>query len=125
MLALPQECRRNNNCAEVEKVAVNTNIPTYQFAIIKLAVELLMERKLEIKYQLALPFPGNFFLLESLFLCNCKFKINLYYSISSFRHQSRGFLLRQLWIINYYVKCSSNNLNNENINTGVSRGIII
>ena len=63
MLALPQECRRNNNCAEVEKVAVNTNIPTYQFAIIKLAVKLLMKRKLEINYQLALPFPGIFFLV--------------------------------------------------------------
>ena len=61
MLALPSECRRNYNCAEVEKVAVNCNIPTYQFAIIKLAVKLLMERRLEIKYQLALPFPGNFF----------------------------------------------------------------
>ena len=30
------------------------------------------------------------------------------------------FLLSQLWIINYYVKSSSNNLSNENINTGVS-----
>ena len=62
MLAFPHECRRNYNCAEAEKVAVNSNIPTYQFAIIKLAVELLMERKLEIKYQLALPFPGKFYL---------------------------------------------------------------
>ena len=30
------------------------------------------------------------------------------------------FLLRQLWIVNYSVKSSSNNLSNENINTGVS-----
>ena len=34
---------------------------------------------------------------------------------------SRGFLVSQLWIVNYYVKCSSNNLSNEKINTGVSR----
>ena len=61
MLAFPHECRRNYNCAEAEKVAVNSNIPTFQFAIIKLAVELLMVRKLEIKYQLATPFPGKFF----------------------------------------------------------------
>ena len=33
---------------------------------------------------------------------------------------SRVFLLRQLWIVNYYVKSSSNNLRNENINSGVS-----
>ena len=61
MLAFPHECRRNYNCAEAEKVAVNSNIPTYQFAIIKLAVKLSMERKLEIKYQLALRFPGKLF----------------------------------------------------------------
>ena len=30
------------------------------------------------------------------------------------------FLLRQLWIVNYYIKSSSNNLSNENINTVVS-----
>ena len=64
MLALPSECRRNqkeSNCAEAEKVAVNSNIPTYQFVIIKLDVKLLMERKLDIRYQFALPFPGNVF----------------------------------------------------------------
>ena len=33
---------------------------------------------------------------------------------------SRVFLLHQLWIVNYYVKSLSNNLSNENINTGVS-----
>ena len=31
--------------------------------------------------------------------------------------KSRVFLLRQLWIVNYYAKSSSNNLSNENINT--------
>ena len=30
------------------------------------------------------------------------------------------FLLRQLWILNYYAKSSSNNLSSENINTGFS-----
>ena len=30
---------------------------------------------------------------------------------------SRVFLLRQLWIVNYYVKGSLNNLSNENIKT--------
>ena len=34
------------------------------------------------------------------------------------------FLLRQLWIVNYYVKTSSNNLSNENIKTGLSREMI-
>ena len=33
---------------------------------------------------------------------------------------SRVFLLRQLWFMNYYVKSWSNNLSEENINTGVS-----
>ena len=33
---------------------------------------------------------------------------------------SRVFLLRQLWIVNYYIKSLSINLSNENINTGVS-----
>ena len=28
---------------------------------------------------------------------------------------SRVFLLRQLWIVNYYVKSSSNNLSNEKL----------
>ena len=35
-------------------------------------------------------------------------------------HTNREFLLRQLWIINCYIKSSSNKLSNENINTGVS-----
>ena len=30
------------------------------------------------------------------------------------------FLLRQLWIVNHYIKSWSNKLSNENINTGVS-----
>ena len=38
---------------------------------------------------------------------------------------SQGFLLHQLWIIDYYVKCSLNNLSNENITTGVSREMTI
>ena len=33
---------------------------------------------------------------------------------------SMTYVLRQLWNVNNYVKCSSNNLSNENINTGVS-----
>ena len=92
MLALPSECRRNYNCAEVEKVAINCNIyggkyyhhcnipsivTTYQFAIIKLAVKLLMERKLEIKYQLALPFPGNFFSSNHCFCVIVNLRVNL------------------------------------------------
>ena len=36
---------------------------------------------------------------------------------------SRVFLQRQLWIVNYYVKSSSNNLNNENIKA-VSREML-
>ena len=35
-------------------------------------------------------------------------------------HISKVFLVHQLWIVNYCVKCSPNNLCNENINTGVS-----
>ena len=31
----------------------------------------------------------------------------------------------KLWIVNYYVKCQSDNLSNENTNTGVSREIIL
>ena len=38
---------------------------------------------------------------------------------------SRVFLQRQLWIVKYYVKSSSNNLSNEIIKTtGVSREMI-
>ena len=40
------------------------------------------------------------------------------------KHNSRVFLQRQLWIVNYYVKSSSNNLSNGNIKTGVSREMI-
>ena len=40
------------------------------------------------------------------------------------RLYSRGFLLRQLWIVKYYIKSLSNNLRNENIKTDVSREII-
>ena len=39
--------------------------------------------------------------------------------------KSRVLLLHQIWIINYYVKCLSENLSNENKNTGVSREIVI
>ena len=35
------------------------------------------------------------------------------------------FLQCQLWIVNYYVKSLSTNLSNKNINTGVSREMII
>ena len=38
---------------------------------------------------------------------------------------SRVFLLRQIVIINYYVKSLSNNLSNENIKTGVSTEMIL
>ena len=38
--------------------------------------------------------------------------------------KSRVFLLRQLWIVNYYLKSSSSNLSNENTKTGVSREMI-
>ena len=70
MITLPSECRRNYNCAEAEKVAVNCNIPTYPFAIIKLEVKLhYMERKLDIRYQFALPFPGNDFSSNHYFYC--------------------------------------------------------
>ena len=41
-------------------------------------------------------------------------------STIEFWNISRVFLLGQLWIINHSVKSSSNNLSNENINTGVS-----
>ena len=37
---------------------------------------------------------------------------------------SRVLLLRQLWIVNYYVKSLWSILSNESINTGVSREMI-
>ena len=39
-------------------------------------------------------------------------------------HLSRVFLIRQLWIVNYHVKSSSNNFSYENIKTDVSREMI-
>ena len=47
-----------------------------------------------------------------------------YKANSIFKQKSRVFLLRQLWIINYYVKSSLSNVNDESINTGVSREMI-
>ena len=38
---------------------------------------------------------------------------------------SRVFLLRQLWIVNYYVKSSSNNLSNKNKTLCVSKEMIL
>ena len=70
MLSMPINCRRNLNCVRGEKVAFHGPILLYQFAIIKLTKKLLMKskletptynnnnNKLEIRYQLALPFPG-------------------------------------------------------------------
>ena len=69
---MPINCRRNLNCVRGEKVVFQGPILLYQFAfaIIKLTDKLIMESKfetptynnnnykLEIKYQLALPFPG-------------------------------------------------------------------
>ena len=43
-----------------------------------------------------------------------------YVNATGFENNNQGFLLHQLWIVNHYVKCLSNNLSNENINTGVS-----
>ena len=34
-------------------------------------------------------------------------------------------LLHQIWIVNYYVKCLSDDLSNDNKNTGVSREVIL
>ena len=59
MLALPNGCDRGYNCAMAEKVATNSNIMTFQFAIIKLAEVLGTERKLEIQPHFDLPFPGK------------------------------------------------------------------
>ena len=41
------------------------------------------------------------------------------YANQSNCNNSRVFLQRQIWIVNYYVKSWSKNLSNENINTGV------
>ena len=52
------------------------------------------------------------------------FLLSLSFSQNNHHHNNlinRVFLLRQLWIVNYYVKSSSNNLSNENIKTGVSK----
>ena len=58
MLSMPINCRRNLNCVRGEKVAFHGPILLYQFAIIKLTSKLLLKGKVDIKYQLALPFPG-------------------------------------------------------------------
>ena len=55
----------------------------------------------------------------NLFYFRSEVKINIK-SKFQYLHNSRVFLLRQLWIVNYSVKSSLNNLSNENINTGVS-----
>ena len=41
-----------------------------------------------------------------------------------FCFKSRDLLLRQIWIVKYYIICSSDNLSNENKKTGVSREMI-
>ena len=49
-----------------------------------------------------------------------------YYVIFKIQHSniSQGFLLCQSWIVNYYVKCLSNNLSIENMNTDFQRNYI-
>ena len=78
MLSVPINCRRNLNCVRGEKVAFHGPILLYQFAIIKLTSKLETptynnnNNKLEIKYQLALPFPGiPTYLLSSFLSCSC------------------------------------------------------
>ena len=55
----------------------------------------------------------------NLFYFRSEVKINIK-SKFQYLHNSRVFLLRQLWIVNYSVKSSLNNLSNENINIDVS-----
>jgi hypothetical protein len=67
-------------------------------------------------------FQGAFF-LKILALCMVSIQervvmVRVWYLFSG-SSMSRVFLLRQLWIVNYYIKSSSNNLSNENIKTGV------
>ena len=78
MLSVPINCRRNLNCVRGEKVAFHGPILLYQFAIIKLTSKLETptynnnNNKLEIKYQLALPFPGiPTYLLSSFLSYSC------------------------------------------------------
>ena len=52
-------------------------------------------------------------------LCAIILLVQIYFGLKII-YISRVFLLRLLWIINYDVKSSSNNLSNENINTSVS-----
>ena len=123
MLAFPHECRRNYNCAEVEKVAVNSNIPTYQFAIIKLAVKLSMERKLEIKYQLAVPFPGKLFFSWNHFsfvIINLRLIYVILYHLSDTKAEV-------FYYINYGLSIIMSKLSNEinDITKIVNFGILI
>ena len=50
---------------------------------------------------------------------------HIYLDSKLFGPISRVFLLRQLWIVNYDIKTLSSNLINENVNTVVSREIIL
>ena len=59
-----------------------------------------------------------------LILFTCYFFIILFEVQRAFVYNSRVLLVRQIWIVNFYVKCSSHNLSNENKNTGVSREVI-
>ena len=63
-----------------------------------------------------MPLSFDFFTIEDILKI-----INEDQNDAKFINYSLVFLLRQLWIVNYYVRSSSNNLSNENI---VSREII-
>ena len=76
------------------------------------------DSKLTVLMAVLRPFPSIF----SPTLLTSFTKIRFWWSF--WGAKSRVFLLRQIWIVNYYVKSSSNNLSNENINTSVSREII-
>ena len=43
---------------------------------------------------------------------------------NSYNIPTAVFLLRKLWIVNYYIQSLSNKFSNESINTGVSREMI-
>ena len=55
------------------------------------------------------------------------FKINNFRNVQEnvLNFHPKVFLLRQLWIVSYYVKILSNNLSNENKNISVSREMIL
>ena len=100
---------------------------TYSIEILRIFKKRYFERNLCLKLNKTLVNHHRYFSERIMFSFVIKYKYVLVGRLCLWlciKTKSRVFLQCQLWIVNYYVKNSSNNLSNENIKTGASREMI-